>query len=38
MAAGVLRLSTLVDALAARVRNQEERLRQLEGRPHTTPH
>lgn len=38
MAAEVLRLSTLVDALAARVRNQEERLRHLEGRPHTTPH
>ncbi|MET3719195.1 hypothetical protein [Arthrobacter sp. UYEF21] len=37
MALEILRLSTLVDALAARVRNQEERLRQLEGRPHSTP-
>lgn len=33
----VHRLGLLVDALAARVRNQEERLRRLEGRPHTTP-
>ena len=37
MAAEVNRLGLLIDALAARVRNQEERLRQLEGRPHTTP-
>jgi AcrR family transcriptional regulator len=36
LAAEVRRLAMLVDALAARVRNQEERLRQLEGRPHTT--
>jgi AcrR family transcriptional regulator len=36
LAAELARLGTLVDALAARVRNQEERLRQLEGRPHTT--
>lgn len=35
MAAEVTRLGKLVDALAARVRNHEERLRQLEGRPHT---
>jgi AcrR family transcriptional regulator len=37
LAAEVTRLGTLLDALAARVRNQEERLRQLEGRPHTSP-
>ncbi|WP_427018179.1 hypothetical protein ACQCSX_06220 [Pseudarthrobacter sp. P1] len=37
LAAEVNRLGVLIDALAARVRNQEERLRQLEGRPHTTP-
>jgi hypothetical protein len=37
LAAEVTRLSLLVDALATRVRNQEERIRQLEGRPHTTP-
>ncbi|GAA1348489.1 hypothetical protein [Arthrobacter roseus] len=33
----VHRLGVLIDALAGRVRNQEERLRQLEGRPNTTP-
>ena len=33
----ITRLGTLIDTLAARVRNQEERIRQLEGRPHTTP-
>ena len=32
----VHRLAKLVDALAAQARNQEERLRRLEGRPHTT--
>ncbi len=37
MALEILRLSTLVEALAARVRNHEERLRHLEGRPHSTP-
>lgn len=37
LAIEITRLGTLIDALAARVRNQEERLRQLEGRPHTTP-
>ncbi|MHA7268734.1 hypothetical protein [Arthrobacter sp. HLT1-20] len=37
LATEVLRLNVLIEALAARVRNQEERLRQLEGRPHTTP-
>ena len=37
MAAEVNRLGLLIDALAARVRNQEERIRQLEGRPHSPP-
>lgn len=37
LAADVNSLGALIDALAERVRNQEERLRQLEGRPHTTP-
>lgn len=37
LAAEVHRLRILVETLAARVRNQEERLRQLEGRPHTAP-
>lgn len=37
IAAEVNRLRLLIDALAARVRNQEERLRQLEGRPHSPP-
>lgn len=37
LAAEVHRLSVLIEALAARVRNQEERLRQLEGRPNTVP-
>lgn len=36
-AAEVQRLGVLIDALAGRVRSQEERLRQLEGRPNTTP-
>lgn len=31
------RLNLLIDALATRVRNQEERLRQLERRPHSHP-
>lgn len=33
----VHRLRVQLEALAARVRTQEERLRRLEGRPHTTP-
>ncbi|MGG5176036.1 helix-turn-helix domain-containing protein [Pseudarthrobacter sp. J1763] len=37
MAADVNRLRLLIDTLAARVRNHEERLRQLERRPHSTP-
>lgn len=37
LAVEVHRLRILVEALAARVRNQEERLRHLEGRPNTTP-
>ncbi|GAA4378574.1 DUF6262 family protein [Paeniglutamicibacter cryotolerans] len=37
LAAEVTRLRILIETLAARVRNQEERLRHLEGRPHTTP-
>ncbi|MGP5727241.1 hypothetical protein ACTXOR_15835 [Arthrobacter rhombi] len=35
-AAEVQRLGVLIDALAGRVRSQEERLCQLEGRPNTT--
>ena len=37
LALEILRLNTIVDALATRVRNQEERLRHLEGRTHSTP-
>ncbi|MGA7203282.1 MAG: hypothetical protein WBX27_01485 [Specibacter sp.] len=37
LALEILRLNTVVDALATRVRNQEERLRHLEGRTHSTP-
>ncbi len=37
LALEILRLNTMVDALAIRVRNQEERLRHLEGRTHSTP-
>jgi len=33
----VARLRGMVEALAARVRNQEERLRRLEGRQYTVP-
>jgi len=36
LASEVHQLRVLVEALAARVRAQEERLRRLEGRPHTT--
>ncbi|MDQ6740719.1 MAG: hypothetical protein M3021_10260 [Actinomycetota bacterium] len=37
LALEILRLNTMVDALATRVRNQEERLRHLGGRTHSTP-
>lgn len=37
LAIEITRLNVLIDALAARVRNQEERLRQLERRPHSNP-
>lgn len=37
LASEVHKLRTLIETLAARVRNQEERLRQLEGRPHSAP-
>lgn len=36
LAADIARLGTFVDALAERVRNQEERIRQLEGRPRSS--
>lgn len=35
LATDVARLGALIDALATRVRNQEERIRHLEGRPHS---
>lgn len=36
LASEVRRLRVQLEALAARVRTQEERLRRIEGRPHTT--